>query len=99
MSIEQRFKERTTYFILLGSVLLSFSISVTLGAFLYYQSLEFWEGATQCIVDRNFDCLLDSISYQSLFNAEAATFIAYIVSINGIIASLAFLILFKQKER
>ncbi|TLD80179.1 hypothetical protein LS68_008145 [Helicobacter sp. MIT 05-5293] len=97
MDIQSRFKEKTTYFIMLGFIILAFIISVSLCIFLYYQTLDFWKYATFCMVDKNFDCLLDSLSHQSLINAKISTFITCIVSINGIIASLVFLMLFKQK--
>lgn len=97
MNIESRFTEKTTYFILVGCIALAFVASILLCLFLYFETLVFWEEASPCMVEQSFECLLDALTHQSFLNVRISTFITCIVSINGIVASLIFLMLFKQK--
>lgn len=98
MNIETRFRDKTTYFILVGFIIIAFFVSMIMGGCLYFQTLEFWEEATPCVIEQNFECLLNSITSQSIMNARIVTFITCIVSINGIIASFVFLMLFKTRR-
>ncbi len=93
---EFRFQEKTIFFILISAIIGCFLISVSLFSFLYYEDLEFWQMSSACMINQDFQCLLEALAHQSIINTKVSNFIICILSINGIFASFVFIAIFKK---
>lgn len=95
--MNRRWSEKATFYIIASAITLCFVLSLCFIMFLYYQSLDFWSSASECFFTKDFDCLSNAINDRSVINQRLVACLSGVASINGIISSLTFIIIYKLK--
>ena len=95
--MKKLWSEKATFWIIVTAIIISFISSMCFIVWLYYQSLDFWAYASICYANEDFYCLANALIERSVINQRLITCISGVASINGIISSLTFLIVYKLK--
>lgn len=95
--MNRRWSEKATFYILMAMISICFILSIFFIMVLYYQTLIFWATASTCYTTNDFNCLANALTDRSVINQRLIASLAGVASINGIISSLTFLIIYKIK--
>ena len=99
MSVYLRFSDRVTYFVLLSSIFICFLASITIWSIYIYANYALWINITECSINSDFDCLLDTISNKEVANNFMAELIALNISMIGMFLTAILITLYKFKYK
>lgn len=98
MKVHTRFQDKVTFISMSIVIIVCFVTSVITMIVLYGHNYIFWQNATPCYIDNSFECLSNLLLKESSLSGNILLSISLLGSLNGIVASLAFIILYKFEK-
>lgn len=98
VKIYQRFNDKATFFCIAGAIVIAFMICLSIYAIEYNQVSVFWAASTPCVVNQDFQCLLDVRNNQAIHKEFLLTIMGLNLSIIGVFFGFLMVFLFKKIE-
>lgn len=96
MKVYSRFSDRVTFTVLVICVIISFLVCLGIYAYEFQTTQEFWSESVQCVVEQNFQCILDIRTNQTINKDLFLTIIGANLSVIGVIFGFLAVTLYKS---
>lgn len=98
MKTLNRWGDKATFFTIIAVIIISFIASIVFIGILYMQTNELLSETFVCAMSKDSDCFASILNNESIFNMRIISTLACITSINGIMASLVFITIYRLRS-
>lgn len=96
MKVYSRFSDKVTFIALVLCVVIAFLVCLGIYAYEFQATQEFWQDSVQCVVNQDFQCILNIRTNQTINKDLFLTIIGANLSIIGVIFGFLSVTLYKS---